>query len=148
MPLCLHFGKTPKALCPGWQYSMVLVQVVKLAKKKAQKNSEKIVTNLFLRAFISRIVILIMLEHYSQPEELLADDSFLNWYFKTGEGEAGAWEEWMAADAGNRALALQAVELLELIRLPEREIPAEQIRQASEGVMAGIARLGDGQTGD
>jgi transmembrane sensor len=127
---------------------MVLVQVVKLAKKKAQKNSEKIVTNLSLRALISRIVILIMLEHYSQPEELLADDSFLNWYFKTGGGEAGAWEEWMAADAENRALALKAVELLELIRLREREIPAEQVGQASERLLAGIGRLGDGQTGD
>ncbi len=88
-----------------------------------------------------------MLQHYSQPEELLADDSFLNWYFKTGEAEAGAWEEWVAADAGNRALALQAVELLELTRLPERKIPAEQIQQASERLMAGIARVGDGKEG-
>jgi transmembrane sensor len=127
---------------------MVLVLVVKLAKKKAQKNSEKVVTNLSLRALISRIVILIMLEHYSQPEELLADDSFLNWYFKTGGVEAGAWEEWMAADAENRALALQAVELLELIRLPENKMPAEQIREGSERLLAGIARLGDGKTVD
>jgi len=81
-----------------------------------------------------------MLEHYSQPEELLADDSFLNWYFKTGEGEAGAWEEWMAAGAENRALALRAVELLELTRLPEREIPAEQIRQASENFGGQVQR--------
>jgi transmembrane sensor len=125
-----------------------LVQVVKLAKKKAQKNSEKIVTNLSLRALISRIVILIMLEHYSQPEELLADDTFLNWYFKTGEGEAVAWEEWMAADAGNRALALQAVEMLELIRLPERKIPAEQIQRASGRLLAGIARIGESETAD
>jgi ferric-dicitrate binding protein FerR (iron transport regulator) len=127
---------------------MVLVQVVKLAKKKAQKNSEKGVTKLSLRALISRSVILIMLEHYSQPEELLADGTFLNWYFKTGEGEAAVWEEWMAADPRNRALALQAVELLELTRLPEKKISAEQIRQASERLMAGIARLGDSKSGD
>jgi transmembrane sensor len=86
-----------------------------------------------------------MLEHYSQPEELLADDSFLNWYFKTGEVKAGAWEEWMAADAGNRALALQAVEFLELTRLPERKIPPEQIQEASDRLMAGIARVGGGR---
>jgi len=85
-----------------------------------------------------------MLDHYSQPEELLADDSFLSWYFKTGEGEAGAWEEWMAADARNKALALQAVELLELTRLPERKIPAEQIRQASDRLLAGIADAAKG----
>jgi ferric-dicitrate binding protein FerR (iron transport regulator) len=108
-------------------------------EKKTQKNSEKVVTNLSLRVLISRIVILIMLDHYSQPEDLLADDSFLSWYFKTGGGEAAAWEEWMAADAFNRELALQAVELLELTRLPERKIPGEQVRQASERLMAGIA---------
>ena len=89
-----------------------------------------------------------MLDHYSQPEELLADDSFLSWYFKTGEGEAVAWEEWMAADARNRALALQAVELLELTRLPERKIPAEQIRQASDRLLAGINLLGDKVSGE
>jgi transmembrane sensor len=87
-----------------------------------------------------------MLEHYSQPEELLADGSFLNWYFKTGEGEVEVWEKWMAADARNRALALQAVELLELTRLPEKKISADQIQQASDRLMAGIAQLRDVKT--
>ena len=50
----------------------------------------------------------------------------------------------MAADARNKALALQAVELLELTRLPERKIPAEQIRQASDRLLAGIADAAKG----
>lgn len=54
----------------------------------------------------------------------------------------------MAADAANRALALEAVQFLQLIRLPEREITAEQIRQASERLLAAITRLADGETGD
>ena len=85
-----------------------------------------------------------MREHYSLPEELLADDSFLNWYFKTGEGEGSAWDEWIAADAGNKELAFRAIELLELTRLGEKTVPAERIRQASDRLLADITRLEDG----
>jgi ferric-dicitrate binding protein FerR (iron transport regulator) len=85
-----------------------------------------------------------MQEHYSQPEELLADDSFLNWYFKTGGGEGSAWDEWIAADAGNKELAFRAVELLELTRLPEKTVPAERIRQASDRLLADINRPENG----
>jgi ferric-dicitrate binding protein FerR (iron transport regulator) len=85
-----------------------------------------------------------MREHYSQPEELLADDSFLNWYFKTGEAEGSAWDEWIAADAGNKELVFRAVELLELTRLREKTVPAERIRQASDRLLADIVRLDDG----
>jgi transmembrane sensor len=81
-----------------------------------------------------------MREHYSLPEELLADDSFLNWYFKTGEGEGSAWDKWIAADAGNKELAFRAVELLELTRLREKTVPAERIRQASDRLLADIEK--------
>jgi ferric-dicitrate binding protein FerR (iron transport regulator) len=81
-----------------------------------------------------------MREHYSEPEELLADDSFLNWYFKTGEGEGSAWDEWIASDPGNKELAFRAVELLELTRLREKTVPAERIRQASDRLLADIEK--------
>jgi len=82
-----------------------------------------------------------MLEHYRQPEDLLADDSFLNWYFKTGEREDGAWEKWMAADSRNKELMLQAVALLDLTRLQEKKIPVERIVRASDRLLADITRL-------
>src|ERR1700744_1098884 len=81
-----------------------------------------------------------MLEHYSQPEDLRADASFLNWYFKTGGEETRAWDEWMAADPGNKSLALQAVELLGMTRLREKKVSAERIRQASDRLLADIMR--------
>jgi transmembrane sensor len=82
-----------------------------------------------------------MLEHYSQPEDLLADGSFLNWYFKTGDGEDGAWEKWVAADSRNKELMLQAVALLDLTRLQEKKIPVERIVRASDRLLAEITRL-------
>ncbi len=87
-----------------------------------------------------------MLDQYSQPEQLLADDSFLNWYFKTGDGQDRVWEEWIRADAGNKELVEQAVELLQMARLPEKQMPAEQIQRAEARMLAGIdqveARMG------
>lgn len=82
-----------------------------------------------------------MLDQYSEPEQLLADDSFLNWYFKTGDGQDSVWEEWIKADAGHQELVSQAVELLELSRLPERKMPAEQLQRAEARMLAGIAGL-------
>jgi transmembrane sensor len=81
-----------------------------------------------------------MLDQYSQPEQLLADDAFLNWYFKTGDGQDQAWEEWINADAGRQELVQQAIELLEMARLPEKQIPAGQIQRAEARMLAGIDR--------
>ena len=66
-----------------------------------------------------------MLDNYREPEELLSDESFLAWYFKTGEGKDIIWEQWMAANPDGRELVQQAVELLNMTRLPEKEIPAK-----------------------
>jgi ferric-dicitrate binding protein FerR (iron transport regulator) len=81
-----------------------------------------------------------MLDQYSQPEELLSDESFLNWYFKTGGEDDRQWEEWMNAGEGNKELARQAVTLLELTRLPERKLPDEQIDLAASRLFDAIDR--------
>jgi transmembrane sensor len=81
-----------------------------------------------------------MLDQYSQPEELLTDESFLNWYFKTGSEDHRQWEEWMGAGERNRDLVQRAVALLELTRLPERRITADQIDRAAARLSAGIDR--------
>jgi transmembrane sensor len=88
-----------------------------------------------------------MLDQYSQPEELLADESFLNWYFKAGGEDDRQWEEWMNAGGGNKELARQAIALLELTRLPERKVPDEQIDRATSRLTAAIDGLGENNSG-
>jgi transmembrane sensor len=99
-----------------------------------------------LRVRISRIVILMMLDQYSQPEELLADESFLNWYFKAGADDDRRWEDWMDAGEGNRELARQAIALLELTRLPEPKIPEAQIERATSRLFDAIDRRAANRT--
>ncbi len=80
-----------------------------------------------------------MLENYLEPEQLLSDESFLAWYFKTGAGadpgKASDWELWMEADNGRRELVQQAVSLLNTVRIRENELPAGQAITAEHALM-------------
>lgn len=83
-----------------------------------------------------------MLDNYREPEELLSDESFLAWYFNTEE-DKGRVEQWMAANPGGRELVQQAVDLLNTMRLPEKEIPAQQVDRAETALMRKIGALSD-----
>jgi transmembrane sensor len=85
-----------------------------------------------------------MLENYHEPEELLSDESFLDWYFSSrtdaGKVPAREWELWMAVEPGRRELVDQAVKLLDITRIEEKELTAEQIAAAESALMK---RIGD-----
>ena len=122
----------------AWFTLGVKMQIIVTLLKKSSKKFRKAYYKIIFTCTYFPECHSTMQEHYSQPEELLADDSFLNWYFKTGGGEGSAWDEWIAADAGNKELAFRAVELLELTRLREKTVPVERIRQASDRLLADI----------
>jgi ferric-dicitrate binding protein FerR (iron transport regulator) len=82
-----------------------------------------------------------MSDNYREPEDLLSDESFLAWYFKTGEGQDMVWEQWMAANPDSRALVQQAVEILNTTRLPEKEVPASQVDRAESALLQKIGPL-------
>ena len=82
-----------------------------------------------------------MSDNYREPEDLLADESFLSWYFKTGKEGENDWEHWMAEHPDRTRLVQQAMELLQNARLPEREIPAHQLVAAESALFKKIAAL-------
>src|SRR5450631_358202 len=82
-----------------------------------------------------------MLENYSEPEDLLSDESFLSWYFKTSPGEEKDWERWMASSPDHQQLVHQAVRLLDTTRIPEKQITGQQVMAAEASLMDKIARL-------
>jgi ferric-dicitrate binding protein FerR (iron transport regulator) len=83
-----------------------------------------------------------MLENYHEPEELLSDESFLDWYFRSRTAAEAAqvkeMERWMAAEPGRRELIEQAVKLLDTTRIEEKELPEEQINAAESALMKRI----------
>jgi transmembrane sensor len=86
-----------------------------------------------------------MLENYLEPEQLLADESFLAWYFKAGAGADPGKERdlelWISAGTGRRELVQQAVSMLDTLRIREQGLPAGQAVAAEQAVMGKIGHF-------
>jgi len=71
-----------------------------------------------------------MSKNYAGVEDLLCDESFLLWYFKTDPRAIRQWELWIAINPDNLARAEQAVEFLQSLQLEEIDVSSGQITQA------------------
>ncbi|HLZ89946.1 MAG TPA: FecR domain-containing protein, partial [Puia sp.] len=79
-----------------------------------------------------------MSKNYIGVEDLLSDESFLSWYFKTDTRCIRQWESWMAADPLHRARAEQAVAFLQSIRYDEPELTVDRLTQAETRLLQQI----------
>lgn len=79
-----------------------------------------------------------MSEKKAGIEDLLSDESFLAWYFKTDPSAVQQWEEWITAGAANRTLSEEAVRCLDGLRWQERPLPPEQLTEAINRLLEGI----------
>ncbi|HEY4062031.1 MAG TPA: FecR domain-containing protein [Puia sp.] len=71
-----------------------------------------------------------MSKNYAGVEDLLSDESFLSWYFKTDIPAIHKWEQWISGNPGSRDRVDQAVEFLQSLRLSEPQSTPEQITRA------------------
>lgn len=60
-----------------------------------------------------------MTANYTKPEELLADESFLSWYFHTEKDGGEDWNNWMKDSPERQGLVNEAAALLEAVHLRE-----------------------------
>jgi ferric-dicitrate binding protein FerR (iron transport regulator) len=79
-----------------------------------------------------------MLKNNVGAEDLLSDDSFLSWYFKTDPRHVQQWEQWIAANPGGGDQAARAIELLNSLRLRERTISPDTITLAESRLLQKI----------
>ncbi|THU41105.1 DUF4974 domain-containing protein [Niastella caeni] len=63
-------------------------------------------------------------------EELLSDESFLAWYYKTDPHAIIKWDNRLAHNAIERKLADEAVQLLQTITIKEQLVDAQRLMQA------------------
>lgn len=68
--------------------------------------------------------------HFTTIEDVIADDHFQSWYFKTDEEKAGQWENWLGANPQYQNLVQESIDWLNAHRLQEKELPAEQVNAA------------------
>jgi len=71
-----------------------------------------------------------MSKTYAGVEDLLCDESFLSWYFKTDPRAMRHWDQWLAANPGSLGRIEQAVEFLQSVRLGDIELGPDQMTQA------------------
>jgi ferric-dicitrate binding protein FerR (iron transport regulator) len=63
-------------------------------------------------------------------EDILSDENFLAWYFKTDEKKAAGWNQWLAENAAFAPLVQEAIAYLDEIHIEEKEVPAQQTEAA------------------
>jgi transmembrane sensor len=76
-----------------------------------------------------------MSKNYVGVEDLLTDESFLAWYFRTDTRCIRQWEEWIAADPTIRARAGQAVDFLRSLRVDEEKMSEGQVTLAESRLL-------------
>jgi len=83
-----------------------------------------------------------MSKNYAGVEDLLCDEAFLSWYFKTDIRAARRWERWMTENPGSSARVLQAVEFLESLELEEKDPRPAEVSHAERHLLDRIHRAG------
>jgi len=74
----------------------------------------------------------------NQVEELLSDERFLAWYFKTDPNAVAEWNKRIAVDPAQKKLTDEAVQLLQTIRLNEQPVDAHRLQIAEQRLSATI----------
>lgn len=80
-------------------------------------------------------------KNFSNIEDIIADEQFQAWYFRTDGTNRIEWEQWMAENPQHAALVAEAKEYLDQLVIAEQSLPKAQLIRAEERLMAGIASL-------
>lgn len=83
-----------------------------------------------------------MEKFFQSVEEVLTDELFQAWYFKTGEQKAAAWEQWLQQNPSQQPLVNEAIACMQSILIREQEIPAAQVAAAGQRLMSSLPKVG------
>ena len=76
-----------------------------------------------------------MEKNFFNIEDLIADERFQSWYFKTNDRQRLEWETWMTANPHQAALVAEATEYMDSLMVKERQIPENQVIAAEQRLM-------------
>jgi len=81
-----------------------------------------------------------MSKNYAGIEDILCDDTFLSWYFKTDIRAVRQWERWMAGNPGSSPRVQQAIEFLQSLHIHEEELRGNELTRAEKRLLEKIKR--------
>lgn len=73
-----------------------------------------------------------MVKNFQNVEEIIADEAFQAWYYRTNPIGVETWEKWMEANPGQLELVKQATEWMKELKVNESPVSAEQSADAYE----------------
>lgn len=76
-------------------------------------------------------------------EAVLADESFLGWYFNTSEETVRSWEKWVTMHPEHHLLVDEAVKFMGQVELVDKELPGSQVEAATGRLKDAIAMQQD-----
>lgn len=82
-----------------------------------------------------------MERNFSNIEDIIADERFQAWYFRTDGKNRNHWEAWMADHPQQAALVAEAKEYLDQLVMAEQSPHEVQLAQAEQRLMAVIAGM-------
>jgi transmembrane sensor len=78
---------------------------------------------------------------FTEPEQLLADESFLAWYFRNDQEMVDDWESRIKNHPELAKLVKEAASLLETVRLREEPVSGERLQAAGDALLRKIAEI-------
>jgi transmembrane sensor len=72
---------------------------------------------------------------FQSVEEVLTDELFQAWYFKTDPEKSAAWEQWINQNPSQQELVSKAIACMQDIVIKEQEIPTAQVDAAGQRLM-------------
>src|SRR5581483_7767767 len=73
-------------------------------------------------------------------EDLLCDETFLSWYFRTDVRAIRQWEQWIVDNPGSSHRVQQAMEFLSSLTLKEEAFTREQVTRSDRVLLAKIRK--------
>ena len=79
-----------------------------------------------------------MEKNFVSVEDVLADESFLSWYYHESDEKLQEWNEWQAKNPHQNSLIDEAVNLMSRLPVKENDIPSARLESALQRLNTGL----------
>lgn len=80
-----------------------------------------------------------MEKNFQSVEEVLTDEVFQAWYFKTDAAKAQAWEQWLEQHPSQQQLVNEAAACMQAIVIREHQVPSTQVEASGQRLMNSLS---------
>ncbi|HEY0679444.1 MAG TPA: FecR domain-containing protein [Chitinophagaceae bacterium] len=80
-----------------------------------------------------------MEKNFQSAEDILTDELFQAWYFKSDNQKAKAWEQWVEQNPSKQEMVSEAITCMQSIMLHEQEVPQAQTEASHKRLMDNIS---------